>query len=149
MDPYECTLNKLPSGKTKAIVVRECPEEKNWSTEEQNFKTPMKVLAERKAIVDSLEIKDSFSKVICDHSIYSKEEYIKLLEREDKYWKDKGTETGIKKIFSDEIAIVKLHLSPERWNLWNLNNNRHEVMENDEIESNLREIIVEEWQAHL
>jgi hypothetical protein len=64
MEPYEWTLVKLPNGKTKAIVVKGCEEESNWSTEEQKFKTPKKIIAKKQAIVDSLEIKDGFPKVM-------------------------------------------------------------------------------------
>jgi hypothetical protein len=51
---------------------------------------------------------------MCDHGAYTKEEYIKLSERENKYWKDKGG-IGIKDLIPEEIAIVKFHLSPEKW----------------------------------
>jgi hypothetical protein len=59
-------------------------------------------------------IPDGFPTVMLEHGVYTKEKYIKLQEREDKYWKDKGSEVGIKDIIPEEIATVRFHLSPEK-----------------------------------
>jgi hypothetical protein len=83
-----------------------------------------------------------------EHGIYTKEEYIKLREREDKYWKDKGG-TGIKDLIPEEIAIAKLHLNPEKWDRWNLNNIKHRAMDQKEVERNMSEKIIADWQEHL
>jgi hypothetical protein len=79
MEPYEWTLVKLPNGKTQAVVVRGVDEDDSkWSTDEKSFKQSKKGIAKNQAIIDSLQIKDGFPKVMWDHGIYSKEEYIKL-----------------------------------------------------------------------
>jgi hypothetical protein len=144
MEQYEWTLVKLLNGKRKAIIVKGCEEESIWSTEEQKFKTPKKIIAKKQAIVDSLEIRDGFTKVKWEHGIYTKEEYIKLREREDKFWKDKGG-TGFKDLIPEEIAIVKLHLNPEKWNCHNLNNYYHGFLFDDEVKSNRDDKMIARW----
>jgi hypothetical protein len=124
--------------------VKGCEEESGWSTEEQKFKTQKKIIAKKQAIEDILEIRDGFPKVMWEHGINTKEEYIKLREREDKYWKDKGG-MGIKDIIPEEIAMVKLYLSPEKWNYWNLNNIKHGAMDKKEVERNMSDKIVADW----
>jgi hypothetical protein len=128
--------------------VKGCEEESSWNTEEQKFKTPKKIIAKKQAIIDSFEIRDGFPKVMWEHGIYTKEEYLKLREREDKFWKNKGG-TGIKDFIPEEIAIVKLHLSPEKWDYWNLNNIKHGAVDNEEVKRNMSNEIFANWQEHL
>jgi hypothetical protein len=47
-----------------------------------------KIIAKKQINMDSLEIRDGFPKEMWEHGVYIKEEYIKLGERESKYWKD-------------------------------------------------------------
>jgi hypothetical protein len=71
-----------------------------------------------------------------------------MRERENKYWKDRG-DAGFKDIIPEEIAFVKLHLSPEKWNCWNLSNCRHGFLFDDEVKSNRDSKMVARWQEHL
>jgi hypothetical protein len=84
-----------------------------------------------------------------EHGVYTKEEYIKLREREDKFWKDKGSETDIEGIVPEEIAIVKLPLSPEKCGYWNLANLKHGALDNNSVKRNMDDAIVTKWQNHL
>jgi hypothetical protein len=56
MDPFEWTLVKLPNGKTKAIVVEESAEHKDWGIDEKGLEVPKQVIVKRQAIIDSFEI---------------------------------------------------------------------------------------------
>jgi hypothetical protein len=105
-----------------------------------------KILA--KSIIDNFEIRDSFPKVMWEHGVYTKEEYIKLSKRESKYWKDKG-DRGFKDLIPEEIAVVRLHLSPEKWDRWNLSNIQHGVLDNDDVKRNMSDKIIANWQEHL
>jgi hypothetical protein len=83
-----------------------------------------------------------------EHGVYIKEEYIKLGERESKYWKDEWG-TGFKDLIPEEIAIVKLHLSPEKCDRWNLSNIKHGALDNDKVRWNMSDKIIANWQEHL
>jgi hypothetical protein len=74
--------------------------------------------------------------------------YIKLREREDKYWKDKRG-TGIEDLIPEEIAVVKLHLSPEKCDFWNQNNIKHGAMDKKEVERNMSDKITANWHDNL
>jgi hypothetical protein len=98
MKPYEWTLVKPPNEKTKAIIVKGCEEESIWSTEEQKFKAPKKIIAKKQAIIDSLEIRDGFPKVMWEHVVYTKEEYIKFMKEKISFGRAK--EIRVSKKFS-------------------------------------------------
>jgi hypothetical protein len=123
-------------------------EESTWSTGKFKFKESKKIIAKKQAIADSFEIRDGFPKVMWDHGIYSKEEYIKLWGKESKYWKDKGG-TGFKDLIPEEIAVVKLHLSPEKWGDHNRNNYFHGIWYDREVRINRDSNLVARWQEHL
>jgi hypothetical protein len=50
MDPYEWTLTKLPNGKTKAIVVGESQEYKDWRIDDKDLKVLSQIIAKDKQL---------------------------------------------------------------------------------------------------
>jgi hypothetical protein len=62
MDPYEWTLVKLSNGKTKAVIVKESSEYKNWRIDEKGLGISEQVIIKRQAIIDSFEIIRGFPK---------------------------------------------------------------------------------------
>jgi hypothetical protein len=60
MDPYEWSLVSLPNGKTKAVIVKESDEYKNWSIDDTSWVIPEQVAAKRQVIIDSFQIINGF-----------------------------------------------------------------------------------------
>jgi hypothetical protein len=134
--------------KTQAVVVRGLEVESTWSTEEQKFKQLRKVIAKRQAIIDSLQVRDGFLKVMWDHGVYTKEEYFEMRRKEDKYWKDKGGK-GFKNMIPEEIAIIKFHLNPSRGSWHEYNGFNHVYVTNEEVERWMDDKSIEGWKEHL
>jgi hypothetical protein len=90
MDPYEWTLVKLPSGKSKAIIIEESTKYKDWRANETNLVITKQVMAKRQAIVDSFEIYNGYPKVLREYGIYTNEQYINKREEENEILRVKG-----------------------------------------------------------
>jgi hypothetical protein len=52
-------------------------------------------------------------------------------------------------IIPEEIAIVKLHLSPEKWDYWNLANLKHGALDKNSVKRNMDDAIITNWQNYL
>jgi hypothetical protein len=63
MNLYDWELVKLPNGKTKAVIVKEQTEYKDWGIDEEYYdKTPEQVIIKRQTVINSFEIMNGFPK---------------------------------------------------------------------------------------
>jgi hypothetical protein len=86
MDPYG-KLVQLPNGKTKAIIMNECIDYKNWGIDENYKELPQQIIDIRQTILDSFEIVNGFPKKVWELCTFTKEQFIERREKEAIYWK--------------------------------------------------------------
>jgi hypothetical protein len=97
----------------KDAIDRYCHRELKYEMESYDW-TLVKLPNEKtQAIIDSFQIRNGFPKVKWDHGIYTKEEYVKLREKEHKYWKDKSRR-GFKDMIPEEVAIIKFQFNSNK-----------------------------------
>jgi hypothetical protein len=109
-DPYEWTLDKYPSGKTKAVIIEESMYYKNWG-DETNFNISKQVMAKMQAIVDSFEIFNGYPKVLLKLWNIHQRTNIRKREEENEILRMKGKKPL--NIIPREIVIPKIHLIRE------------------------------------
>jgi hypothetical protein len=62
MDPFIWTLIKLPIGKTKAVIVEESAEHKDWDVAEKGLKVSEQVIVRRQLLLPVLKYRIAFRK---------------------------------------------------------------------------------------
>jgi hypothetical protein len=83
-----------------------------------------------------------------DHGISTKEEIVKLREKESKNYKDKGRK-GFKSMIPEEIAIIKLHFSSIKYTRFKCDGYKHGYIDSSEVKWYMNEDLTEEWKKHL
>jgi hypothetical protein len=104
-------LVKLQSGKTKAVIVQESEEYKNWHIDDKGWNIPQQVINQRQAIIDSFDIINGFLKKFREYETFMLEQYVEKRKEEIEY-RAKMDYMEIP-LMPREIMIPKIHFIKE------------------------------------